>query len=279
MGSRLYAPGAHSRRLSNGSRSRHADSPRRRAVLESSQMPSAGSHESGRFHTTSWSLVVAAAKLSEESAEAALAKLCQLYWYPIYAFVRRRGCSQEDAKDLTQEFFSRVLEKNYLEDANPSRGRFRSFLLAAVRHFLANEWDRQRAQKRGRGLHTIALDAQTAEGRYCAEPASQENPEKLYERQWALALLEQVMASLGQEYVLDGRLDDFEKLKPLLTGAAEVPYAQLAQQWDTSEGAVKVAVHRVRKRYRELLRQKIGETLVDPADVDDEIRFLISALR
>jgi len=242
-------------------------------------MPSAGSHESGRFHTTSWSLVVAAAKLSEESADAALAKLCQLYWYPIYAFVRRRGYSQEDAKDLTQEFFSRVLEKNYLEDADPSRGRFRSFLLAAVRHFLANEWNRQRAQKRGGGLHTIALDAQTAEGRYCAEPASQENPEKLYERQWALALLEQVMASLRQEYVLDGRLDDFEKLAPLLTGTAEVPYVQLAQQWNTSEGAVKVAVHRVRKRYRELLRQKIGETLVDPADVEDEIRFLISALR
>jgi len=242
-------------------------------------MPSAGSHESGRFHTTSWSLVVAAAKLSEESADAALAKLCQLYWYPIYAFVRRRGYSQEDAKDLTQEFFSRVLEKNYLEDADPSRGRFRSFLLAAVRHFLANEWNRKRAQKRGGGQHTIALDAQTAEGRYCAEPASQETPEKLYERQWALALLEQVMSSVRQEYVLDGRLEDFEKLAPLLTGTAEAPYAQLAQQWNTSEGAVKVAVHRVRKRYRELLRQKIGETLVDPADVDDEIRFLISALR
>jgi len=123
---------------------------------------------------------VAAAKLSDESADAALAKLRQLYWYPIYAFVRRRGYSQEDAKDLTQEFFSCVLEKNYLEDANPSRGRFRSFLLAAVRHFLANEWNRQRAQKRGGGLHTITLDAQTAESRYCAAPAREDNTEKLY---------------------------------------------------------------------------------------------------
>ena len=222
---------------------------------------------------------MAAAKLSEDSADSALARLCQLYWYPIYAFVRRRGYTQEDAQDLTQEFFSRVLEKNYLEDANPSRGRFRSFLLAAVRHFLANEWNRERAKKRGGGLHTIALDAQTAEGRYRAEPASQENPEKLYERQWALALLDQVMASLREEYVLDKRLEDFEKLAPLLTGTAELPYAHLAELWDTSEGAVKVAVHRVRKRYGALLRQKIGETVVDPADIHDEIRFLISALR
>jgi RNA polymerase sigma-70 factor (ECF subfamily) len=181
---------------------------------------------------------VAAAKFSEESADAALAKLCQLYWYPIYAFVRRRGYSQEDAKDLTQEFFARVLGKNYLKDADPSRGRFRSFLLVAVQHFLANEWNRQRAHKRGGGLHTIALDAQTAESRYHMEPISQENPQKLYERQWALALLDQVMASLRQEYVLDGRLDDFEKLAPLLTGAAQQPYAHLAQQWNTSEGAV-----------------------------------------
>jgi RNA polymerase sigma-70 factor (ECF subfamily) len=241
-------------------------------------MPSAGSHESGRFHTTCWSLVVAAAKLPGVSADAALAKLCQLYWYPIYAFVRRRGYAQEDAKDLTQEFFSRVLEKNYLEDADPSRGRFRSFLLAAVRHFLANEWNRQRTQKRGGGMLTIELDSQTAEGRYRAEPADPENPEKLYERQWALALLDQVMASLREKYVLDGRLDDFEKLSPLLTGTAQLPYANLAQQWNTSEGAVKVAVHRIRKRYRALLRQKIGETVIDPADIDDEIRFLISSL-
>lgn len=222
---------------------------------------------------------MSAAKLTEETADASLANLCRLYWYPIYAFVRRRGYSQEDAKDLTQEFFSRVLEKNYLEDANPSRGRFRSFLLAAVRHFLANEWDKQRAQKRGGGLHTIALDPQTAEGRYCAEPANQENPEKLYERQWALAMLDQVLGSLRNEYVLDGRLGDFEKLVPTLTGSAALPYAELAQLWNMSEGAVKVAVHRVRKRYRALLRQRIGETVVDAADIDDEIRFLISALR
>src|SRR5215469_8104666 len=169
-------------------------------------MQNEGRHGSAKFQTTSWSLVLSAANVSEESAEAALAKLCQLYWYPIYAFVRRRGYGQDDAKDLTQEFFSRVLEKNYLKDADPSRGRFRSFLLTSVRHFLANEWNRGHAQKRGGGLLTIALDPVAAEGRYCAETASPENPEKLYEKQWALAILDQVMTSLRQEYVLEDRV-------------------------------------------------------------------------
>ena len=179
----------------------------------------------GQFQTTSWSLVIAAGQQPTESAEAALAKLCQLYWYPVYAFVRRRGNSQDDARDLTQEFFSRLLEKNYLKDADPERGRFRSFLLAAVRHFLANEWNRGQAQKRGGGMLTIALDPGTAEGRYSLEPANQETPESLYERQWAVALLDQVMAGLRQEYASDGRLDHFERLAPYLTGTGELPYA------------------------------------------------------
>jgi RNA polymerase sigma-70 factor (ECF subfamily) len=222
--------------------------------------------------------VLAAGQQPTESAEAALAKLCQSYWYPVYAFVRRRGNNQDDARDLTQEFFSRLLEKNYLKDADPERGRFRSFLLAAVRHFLANEWNRGQAQKRGGGVLTIALDPGTAEGRYSLEPANQETPESLYERQWAMALLDQVMAGLRQEYASDGRLDHFEKLAPYLTGTGELPYADIAHQWKSSEGAVKVAVHRLRKRYRHLLRQKIAETVVSPEDVDDEIRFLLSAL-
>ena len=237
-----------------------------------------GTAGAGHFQTTSWSLVIAAAQQPTESAETALAKLCQLYWYPVYAFVRRRGHSQDDARDLTQEFFSRLLEKNYLKDADPARGRFRSFLLGAVRNFLANEWNRGQAQKRGGGVLTIALDTETAEGRYAAEPASHETPESLYERQWALALLDQVMTGLRNEYARDGSLDHFEKLAPYLTGADEPPYADIAAQWKGSAGAVKVAVHRLRKRYRQLLRQTIAETVLTPEDVDDEIRFLLSAL-
>jgi len=237
-----------------------------------------GTAGAGHFQTTSWSLVLAAARQPTESAETALAKLCQLYWYPIYAFVRRRGHSQDDARDLTQEFFSRLLEKNYLKDADPARGRFRSFLLGAVRNFLANEWNRGQAQKRGGGVLTIALDPETAEGRYAAEPASQGTPESLYERQWALTLLDQVMTGLREEYTRDGRLEHFEKLAPYLTGGDEPPYAAIANQWKGSAGAVKAAVHRLRKRYRQLLRQKIAETVLTPEDVDDEIRFLLSAL-
>ena len=247
-------------------------------VLELLRMFSPGTSGEGRFQTTSWSLVIAAAEQPAESAEAALAKLCQLYWYPVYAFARRRGNSEDDARDLTQAFFSRVLEKNYLKDADPARGRFRSFLLASVRHFLANEWNREQAEKRGGGVLTIALDRETAEGRYCLEPATQETPERVYERQWAQALLDQVMASLREEYASSGRLDQFERLEPFLTATDGLPYTELARQWGSSEGAVKVAVHRIRKKYRMLLRQKIAETVASPAEIDDEIRFLLAAL-
>jgi RNA polymerase sigma factor (sigma-70 family) len=247
-------------------------------VLKLLRMFSPGIGAAGRFQTTSWSMVIAAAEQPAESAEAALAKLCQLYWYPVYAFARRRGNSEDDARDLTQAFFSRVLEKNYLKAADPARGRFRSFLLAAVRHFLANEWNREQAGKRGGGVLTIALDRETAEGRYCLEPATRETPEKVYERQWAQTLLDQVMASLREEYASGGRLDQFERLEPFLTATGGLPYTELARQWGNSEGAVKVAVHRIRKKYRMLLRQKIAETVASPAEIDDEIRFLLAAL-
>ncbi len=231
-----------------------------------------------QFHTTAWSLVVAAGQSSAESAEAAMSKLCHIYWYPVYVFVRRQGRNEDDARDLTQEFFSRVLEKNYFRDADPARGRFRSFLLAAVRHFLANEWNRERAQKRGGGAATISLDPQLAEGRYRLEPADHETPETLFERQWALALLANVLAALQKESADEGKLDQFEKLAACLTGSSEVPYAELARQWNSSEGAVKVAVHRLRKRYRDLVRREIAETVAQPEEIDDEIRYLLAAL-
>jgi RNA polymerase sigma factor (sigma-70 family) len=221
---------------------------------------------------------VAAGRSPAESAEAAMSKLCHIYWYPVYAFVRRQGHNEDDARDLTQEFFSRVLEKNYFRDADPARGRFRSFLLAAVRHFLANEWNRERAQKRGGGVVTISLDPHLAEGRYRLEPVDRETPETLFERQWALALLANVMAALQKESADEGKLDQFEKLAPCLTGTSDVAYAELARQWNSSEGAVKVAVHRLRKRYRDLVRREIAETVAQPEEVDDEIRYLLAVL-
>jgi len=222
-------------------------------------------------------MVIAAAQHPTLAAEAALAKLCRAYWYPVYAFIRRRGYGVDDARDLTQEFFSRVLEHNYLSAADPARGRFRSFLLTAVRHFLINERDRDHAQKRGGGTAPVSLELTTAEGRYLLEPVDNQNPENLYKRQWAVALLDEVMAALRQEYASDGKLDQFEKLKPLLTGN-DMSFAEIARQWSSNEGAVRVAVHRARKRYGILLRRMIAETVADPAEVDDEIRFLLSAL-
>jgi RNA polymerase sigma factor (sigma-70 family) len=233
--------------------------------------------DAARFHTTSWSMVVAAAQKPTSDTEAALEKLCRTYWYPVYAFVRRWGRDTDDAADLTQEFFSRVLERNYLSTADPSRRRFRSFLLAAVRHFLINEWDKEQAQKRGGGTVKMSFDIETAEGRYSLEPPDNQTPEKLYTRQWALALLDEVLASLKLEYAEEGKAGQFDKVAPLLAGN-EVSYADIGREWNCSEGAVRVAVHRARKRYRDLLRKMIAETVADPADVDDEVRFLLAAL-
>jgi RNA polymerase sigma-70 factor (ECF subfamily) len=179
---------------------------------------------------------------------------------------------------LTQEFFSRLLEKQYLKDADPARGRFRSFLLASVRHFLANDWNREQCQKRGGGMAMIALDAETAEGRYMREPSNPDTPERLFERRWALEVLDRVMASFRDSYEQNGRLNEFEQLVPFLTGSAGLSYAELARQWNSSEGAVKVAVHRFRKQYRRVLRENIAGTVASEADIDDEIRFLLSAL-
>jgi RNA polymerase sigma-70 factor (ECF subfamily) len=208
-----------------------------------------------------------------------LEKLCRAYWPPIYAFVRRQGHGPHDAQDLTQEFFARLLEKNYLADVNRAKGRFRSFLLASLKHFLANEWDKARAQKRGGGKILIPIDAATADTSCGFEPADDSTPEKIFERRWALTLLEQVLRRLREEHVRDGKEKLFDQLKPTLTEASrEVRYAEIAECIGASEGAVKVAVHRLRKRYREVLRAEIAATVASPGEVEDELRNLFAAL-
>jgi RNA polymerase sigma-70 factor (ECF subfamily) len=231
----------------------------------------------GRFATTHWSVVLAARDPAAPQARAALAALCQAYWYPLYAFIRRQGHPADQAQDLTQGFFTRLLEKNGLAAVDQARGRFRSFLLAACKHFLANERDRARARKRGGGRHFISIDFHDADSRYGREPAHAETAERLFERRWALALLDQVLARLRGEYEAGGKGRLFERLKGHLTGdAGGLSHAQAATELGLSEGAVKVAVHRLRQRYRALLRAEIGQTLDDPARIDEEIAALFA---
>jgi len=231
------------------------------------------------FVTTHWSVVLTASRSDTTRSRDALARLCQTYWYPLYAYVRRLGNAPPDAQDLTQEFFARLLEKNYLVGADESRGRFRSFLLAALKHFLANEWDKARAQKRGGGQIPVSIDLAAAETACRFEPADTATAEKIFERRWALTLLEQVLRRLREEYVRSGREKWFEQLKPTLTEASRaVRYAEIALRLGTSEGAVKVAVHRLRQRYREMLRAEIADTVASPGEVEDELRNLFAAL-
>jgi len=242
-------------------------------------MASAPQAGSGAFVTTHWSVVQAASQADTIRARDALARLCQGYWHPLYAYVRRLGYAPPDAQDLTQEFFARLLAKNVLAGATESRGRFRSFLLTSLKNFLANEWDKARAQKRGGGVVPIPIDPSAAETGCCFEPADPITAEKIFERRWALTLLDCVVRRLRQEYVAGGRESLFEQLKPTLTEASRtVRYAEIAVRLGTSEGAVKVAVHRLRQRYRELLRAEIAQTVSTPAEVDDELRSLFAAL-
>jgi RNA polymerase sigma-70 factor (ECF subfamily) len=241
-------------------------------------MPNAPA-EPDRFLTTHWSLVLAAGDRDAAKARAALAELCAAYWHPLYAYVRRLGYDVNQAQDLTQEFFTRLLEKDYLRAADQERGKFRTFLLASFRHFLSNEYDRATAQKRGGGRPTLSLDFCSVEERNRIEPAHALTAEKLYERRWALALLEQALARLRAEHTQVGRASLFDALKVFLTGErAEATHEQLAARLDMSTGAVAVAIHRLRQRYREVLREEIGKTVSDPAEIDGEIRDLFAAL-
>ena len=229
--------------------------------------------------TTHWSVVLAAGNTESPQANEALEKLCQTYWYPLYAYIRRRGNNPTDAEDLTQGFFARFLEKNYIGDITPGVGRFRCFLLASLNHFLANEWDRAQTSKRGGGKVIISLDDQDAETRYQFEPMDNLTPETLYERRWALTVLERVLARLRQEFVATERAELFDQFKVFLSlEQPDCSYAEIAVRTGLKEGTVKVAVHRLRRRYGELLRAEIGQTVSPPSEVEDEVRHLISAL-
>lgn len=209
----------------------------------------------------------------------ALEELCRTYWYPLYAYVRRHGHSREDAEDLTQGFFARLLEKNYLEGVTNDKGKFRSFLLVALKRFLANEWDRANTQKRGGGVAPLSLDWQDAETRYQIAPADNLSPDKLYDRAWAVVVLERVITRLRDESATEDKADQYEQLKHfLMIGRNEIPYAEAATELKMTEGAVRVAVHRLRRRYRELLRDEITQTLATPAQADEEMNALFSAL-
>lgn len=224
-------------------------------------------------------MVLAAGRGSSPSADAALADLCQRYWLPLYVFARRRIVNQEEARDLTQEFFARLLEKNTLALANPERGRFRSFLLTALNHFLSNEWDKVRAKKRGGGRTALTLDFEAHDSRMTWEPVHGWTPERLYERQWALTLLDRALSKLRAEYVATDKLPLFEHLKASLTGEnVAIGNTAAGRRLNMTAGAIKVAAHRLRRRYREMLRQEVAETLASEADVDDEIRGLFHAL-
>jgi RNA polymerase sigma factor (sigma-70 family) len=231
------------------------------------------------FATTRWTLVLAAGRKSSPDADQALAELCRSYWYPLYAYVRRRGHGREDAEDLVQSFFERFLAKNYFEGLDARRGRFRAFLLAALKHFLANDWDRVRRQKRGGGVASLSLDWQDADERYRVDSPDPRSPDLAFDRTWALTLLERVMTRLEQESRGPDQEELFRVAKGfLMLGSEAIPYAEAARQLGREEGAVRVAVHRLRKRYRELLRAEIGQTLSDPAQADEELRSLQAAL-
>jgi RNA polymerase sigma-70 factor (ECF subfamily) len=232
------------------------------------------------FHTTHWSLIVAARSDDSARARAALGALCEIYWYPLYAYVRRRGENADAARDLTQAFLTSLIERHDFDRLSPERGRFRAFLLAALKHFLSNDAARQHARKRGAGSVPIPLAFNAAEGRYNVEPSDTDTPESLFERRWALTVIDRVLATLRQESEAAGRGHEFDALKSCLLGEApRGGYAVIARRLDTTEGAVKVAVHRLRRRFQTELRRQIAETVADETDVDDEIRYLIRALR
>jgi RNA polymerase sigma factor (sigma-70 family) len=230
----------------------------------------------GKFVATPWTVVLAAVRGDSSDA---LGRLCQAYWYPLYSFVRRQGHDPHTAEDMTQAFFTRLVERRYLDAVDPARGKFRSFLLAALKHFLANERERADAQKRGGAHAIVSIDEQLAESRYSLEAAHHDTPETIYERNWALALLDRVLHQLRDQYTRDGKARLFDELKATLSAESDAaPYAEIASRLNSSESAIKVAVHRLRHRYRQLLRTEIAHTVEKPEEIEDEIRHLFAML-
>jgi RNA polymerase sigma factor (sigma-70 family) len=231
------------------------------------------------FDTTRWSMVLAVGDGDTVLSREALAELCRRYWMPLYTYVRRRGHGVEEAEDLVQEFFARLLASNSIERAEPERGKFRTYLLSCLDHFLANEWDKAHAQKRGGGQTPFSLDFSGAESRLIFEPADPHAPDTLYEKQWALSLIDQVLARLHDEACVAGTSDSFEHLKVFLTaGTGNISYEDLAVALGRTEGAARTAVYRLRRRYREALREEVSQTVENEEDIDGEIRYLMGAL-
>ncbi len=230
------------------------------------------------FATTHWTVVLAAGQRHSPQADHALEELCRTYWFPLYAYVRRRGHAKADAEDVVQAFFARFLAKNYLAGLSEERGRFRAFLLAALKNFLINEWKHASRQKRGGGEATLSLDWETADTKFQVAAQNEPSPDQAFDREWALALLSRVIERLQAECVADGKAKLFEQLKVFLAaGKGETAQSEVAKSLGMEEGAVRVAVHRLRKRYRQLLRDEIANTLSDPAMVDEEMRALFGA--
>ena len=231
------------------------------------------------FETTKWSVVLRARGAEASGSPEALAALCQAYWFPLYAFARRQGHSADDAADLVQAYFAAFLEKNFLHGVRPEAGRFRSFLLVSMRHFLANAWDRTQTKKRGGDFDLVPLETGEAEARYVREPSHELTPERVYERRWALTVLDRVHAALRREFAAAGKAPVLAELEVFLTGQEPQPsYRVIGERLEMSEGAVKVAVHRLRRRFGDRLREEIADTVVEPAEIDDEIRHLLSAI-
>jgi len=230
------------------------------------------------FATTHWSLVAAGGADSSPRAMAALEDLCATYWYPLYAYIRRRGYPVEEAKDLTQEFFARLIEKKWIAEADRKKGRFRTFLLTVLDHFLANEWRRSHAAKRGGGNKIISLD-DTAEARYAKEPVCKSTPETMYDRRWAMSLFDRALSRLREEYLGANKARHYDQLKRFLsTEARDGEYELIGRELELTPGGVAAAVHRLRQHYRQLVREEVAQTVEAPDDVDDELRALLAAM-
>jgi RNA polymerase sigma factor (sigma-70 family) len=237
--------------------------------------------DAGQFRTTRWSVVLLSAKTQACGAQAALADLCELYWYPLYAFVRRRGYSAEDAQDLTQGFFLSLLERKSLRQVGPEKGRFRSFLLASLKHYLADQFDRDQSLKRGGKIEFVPLDFESGEERYSDEPADILNAEKIFDARWALTLFNHALDRLQQEYSSQGKSGVIDTLRPFLdpSNSKRLPsYEEVADQLRLSLGGLKNLIHRLRQRHKEILREEVARTVTDPLAIDDEIRALCEAL-